>query len=120
MEMLQTAQLGSSALELLLEARKRGEVDFKLVDVREVFEYTNNSITGTDLLIPTSMIQKHVNQFEAMKDEPVILYCRTGNRTGYVMSALHNMGLKNVIHLSAGIVSFGGETEMGAEIPNPL
>jgi len=119
-EMLTHKQMSSDALQALLEARKKGEIKFTLIDIREVFEYTGSSITGTDLLLPTSMIQKHLDKLEALKEEPVILYCRTGNRTEQVMTALERMGHDKVVHLSRGIISFTGDTIQGAEIPNKL
>lgn len=119
-QMLQTKQMSSQALEELLAARDAGEIDFKLIDIREIFEYTSNSIVGTDLLYPTSMVERFVEKFKEMKDEPIVLYCRTGNRTGYIMAALKNMGLTNVVHLSDGIVAYRGETAQNADFPNEL
>jgi len=119
-QMLAKKDLSSSELEALLEARSKGEVDFKLVDIREVFEYNQSSIDGTDLLIPTSAIQQHFNKLEAIKDEPIILYCRTGNRTGQIMYALDNMGFPKVSHLFQGIISYHGKTSNGAELPNEV
>ncbi len=113
-------QMSSAELETLLKAREEGDIDFKLIDIREVFEFTDRSIVGADLLYPTTMIQKFVTDLEALKDEPVILYCRTGSRTGQIMYALRNMGMENVVHLSDGIMAYRGETIKGADIPNEL
>lgn len=119
-EILQKKQMSSAMLEILLKAREDGSIKFKLIDIREVYEYTNSSIVGTDLLYPTSMVNKLVASFEEMKEDSIVLYCRTGNRTGYIMSALENMGLTNVVHLTDGIVAYRGETTPRAEIPNQL
>ncbi|MDA0362228.1 MAG: rhodanese-like domain-containing protein [Proteobacteria bacterium] len=47
-------------------------------------------------------------------DTPILLYCRTGNRSGMLGNALiEQVGLKNVFHLTDGIVGwkkFGHET----------
>jgi len=118
--MLESKQMSSDALQSLIKAREAGEVKFTLVDIREVFEFESSSINGTDLLLPTSMIQSHLDKLEALKDETVILYCRTGNRTGQVMSALERMGHDKVVHLSRGIIAYGGDTTHKAEIPNAL
>jgi rhodanese-related sulfurtransferase len=119
-QMLEKKQMSSAILEELLQAREEGAIDFKLIDIREVFEYTNSSIIGTDLLYPTSMVNKFVASFEAMKEEPVVLYCRTGSRTGQIMRALENMGLNNIVHLADGITAYRGETTPRAKIPNEL
>jgi len=118
--MLESKQMSSGALQSLLKAREAGIVKFTLVDIREVFEFESASIDGTDLLLPTSMIQKHLDKLEALKDETVILYCRSGNRTGQVMGALERMGHEKIVHLSGGMLSFRGETSHKAEIPNAL
>ena len=119
-QMLENKQISSDALQALLKAREEGKLKFHLVDIREVFEYTSSSIDGTDLLVPTSMIQAHLDKLEAIKEDPIILYCRTGNRTSQIMMALDRMGYPNVKHLSSGIITYNGETSHGAELPNEL
>ncbi len=119
-EMLTHEDLNPKELETLLKAREEGLVDFALIDIREVFEYTDRSIKGTDLLLPTSRIQGYLDKFEELKDKPVVLYCRTGNRTWQVMSALRRMGYDNVVHLATGIIAYYGETQSNAPIPNAL
>ncbi len=118
--MLKNPQLGSQELETLLKAREEGKIDFVLMDVREVFEFTDRSIKGADMLVPTSMMNNKLHIFEELKEKPVVLYCRTGSRTGQVMYALRNMGYENIVHLSPGIMGYFGETESNADIPNPL
>ena len=118
--MLESKQMSSDALQALLKAREEGKVKFTVIDIREVYEFESGSIDGTDLLIPTSVIQAHLDKLEALKDEPVVLYCRTGNRTGQVMSALERMGYEKVVHLSRGIISYTGATSHQAKIPNQL
>ena len=117
---LASKNMSSSELVTLLEAREKGEIEFNLVDIREVFEYDSSSIDDTDLLIPTSVIQQHIDKLEAIKDEPIVLYCRTGNRTGQIMHALDSMGFTKVVHLSQGIITYGGKTSHGAKVPNQL
>lgn len=119
-EILSNKQMSSDALQALLKAREEGSIKFTLVDIREVYEFESASINGTDLLIPTSVIQAHLDKLEALKDEPVVLYCRTGNRTGQVMTALERMGHDKIVHLSRGIISYTGATSHNAQIPNDL
>ncbi len=118
--MLENEEISSEVLQTLLEARKSGDVDFVLMDIREVYEYNDSSIVETDFLIPTSVIGNHVEKFEELKDKRVVLYCRTGNRTGQVMYALNNMGYTNISHLSNGILSYFGQKVSNAPIPNQL
>ena len=119
-KMLENPEISSEVLQLLLEERKKGNIDFVLMDIRETFEFDQSSIVGCDMLIPTSVIGNHVDKFEELKDKRVILYCRTGSRTWQVMNALRNMGYDNISHLSNGILSYFGEKVSNAPYPNKL
>ncbi|HHD77441.1 MAG TPA: rhodanese-like domain-containing protein [Campylobacteraceae bacterium] len=119
-KMLQNPQMSSAELEALLKAREEGKIDFVLMDVREVFEFTDRSIHGTDMLLPTSMMNNKMEVFEELKEKPVVLYCRTGSRTGQVMYVLRKMGYDNIVHLNPGIMGYRGDTERNAPLPNEL
>ncbi len=119
-KILKNMNLSSNELEILLKAREKGIISFKLVDIREVYEYTEASIKGTDLLLPTSVIHLHMDKLESLKNEPVVLYCRTGNRTGHVLMILKRMGFDKISHLANGILSYRGEILRDAPIPNKL
>jgi len=117
-KMLQNQEMSSAELEALLKAREEGKIDFVLMDVRETFEFVDRSIKGADILLPTSQMNNKIHVFDELKDKPVVLYCRTGSRTGQVMYALRNMGYNNIVHLSPGIMGYFGETLHNAPIPN--
>ena len=119
-EMMKNPQILSEVLKILLQEREKGKIDFILMDIRETFEFDQSSIVGCDMLIPTSVIGNHIDKFEELKDKHIILYCRTGNRTGQVMYALNNMGYNNISHLTHGIVSYFGEKVSNAPYPNKL
>jgi rhodanese-related sulfurtransferase len=47
----------------------------------------------------------NLNQLKTADDQPVILVCRSGNRSGMVGNMLaKKMGMKNIYHLSNGIM----------------
>lgn len=119
-ECLKTHEVNDKQLQQLLTCKENGQLDFLLIDIREMFEYTNLSIKGTDLLIPTSIIHTKLSLLEENKDKFIILYCRTGNRTSFTMFALKRMGFSKIAHLSDGIVSYTGETKKNAPLPNEL
>ena len=113
--LLQGERVSSGELEKLLEARKEGECDFLLVDVREAYEYEAAHIVGVDLLRPTSRFREWASELaELSSEKPVILTCRTANRTGQVQQLLRRMGAEQVIDHSGGIVSWRGEVERGS------
>jgi rhodanese-related sulfurtransferase len=114
----QGGQVSDWQLKSLLTCRAEKMIDFLLVDIREMFEYFDKSIEGTDLLLPTSSIHLHMDKLEENKDKLIVLYCRTGSRTGQMLHILKRMGFLKIAHLSEGIVTYSGSTLKNAPLPN--
>ena len=89
------------------EVKKRmdaGEA-LHLVDVREPYENADFNIGGT--LLPLGMIQAmQIDEIEELKDKEVILYCRSGNRSGQAAMVLEMMGFENTKNLVGGLVEW--------------
>ena len=76
-----------------------------LVDVREPFENAEFNIGG--ILLPLGMIRgMQTDEIDNLKDEEVILYCRTGNRSGQAAMFLESMGFTNTKNLVGGVVAW--------------
>ena len=76
-----------------------------LVDVREPSENSEFNIGG--LLIPLGKIQAmEVDQLDALKDQELILYCRSGNRSGQACQILDMMGFTNTKNLQGGMLAW--------------
>ncbi|HEX5554508.1 MAG TPA: rhodanese-like domain-containing protein [Chitinophagaceae bacterium] len=74
-----------------------------LVDVREPHEHEEFNIGGT--LIPVGRFQVlDVDELEPLKDEQIVLYCRSGSRSGQAAMMLENMGFSNVKNLQGGML----------------
>lgn len=109
-QLLKKQDINSEELNLLLEARTSGEVDFVLVDVREELEYNQGYIRGVDMLKPTTSFQEWAQKLlTETKDKTLVLTCRTGNRSAQVQNAFTNAGHKSVINHYGGIVTYRGE-----------
>ncbi len=63
------------------------------IDVREPSEYAGGRIPGA-INIPLRELAQHLDQVP--HDQPVMLYCSTGYRTGIGVMALRLMGYDNV------------------------
>ena len=88
----------------LHERISKGE-KLNLVDVREPSEHTEFNIGG--LLIPLGKIQSmDVDQLDAFKDQELILYCRSGNRSGQACQILDMMGFTNTKNLQGGMLAW--------------
>ncbi|WP_217603498.1 rhodanese-like domain-containing protein [Chitinophaga sp. GbtcB8] len=89
------------------EVKKRidsGE-QLNLVDVREPHENAEFNIGGT--LVPLGDIRAmQIDEIEGLKDKEVIVYCRSGNRSGQAAMVLETMGFENVKNLTGGMLSW--------------
>jgi len=111
-EILAKSQLMSEELELLLKAREKGLVKFKLLDVREPFEWQMGRIKGADFLVPTSNFYAELEKVMPYKDEPWILYCHVGSRSAYVQRVLSSQpDFPHIGNLTYGIAAYRGELE---------
>jgi rhodanese-related sulfurtransferase len=82
----------------------RGE-KLNLVDVREPSENLEFNIGGT--LIPLGRIQvMEVEQLDALKNQEVICYCRSGNRSGQACQILDMLGFTNTKNLQGGMLAW--------------
>jgi rhodanese-related sulfurtransferase len=89
------------------EVKRRLEAgeNLHLVDVREPAENAEFNIGGK--LIPLGKIRTmDVEELEDLKDEEVICYCRSGNRSGQACSILETMGFKNTKNLTGGMLTW--------------
>jgi len=110
--LLEKNDINSEELEILLEAREEGQVDFLLVDVREDMEYDMGHIKGVDMLKPTSSFQQWAQKFlNETKDKAVVLTCRTGSRSGQVQNIFRQNGHTRVLNHFGGIVTYRGDIE---------
>ncbi len=111
---LQKEQILGEELEILLKARDKGLVDFKLIDIREPFENQMARIKGTDKLLPISRVQYDLDEWMKLKDERIIIYCHVGSRSAYLQRALEQqLGFEKVGNLTYGIAQYFGDIERG-------
>lgn len=89
------------------ELKKRIDAGEKLniIDVREPHEHEEFNIGG--LLYPLGNIQTmQIDEIEGYKDEEVIVYCRSGNRSGQACMILDTLGFKNTKNLAGGMLAW--------------
>ena len=89
------------------EVKKRVDNGEKLnlVDVKEPHERVDFNIGG--IHIPLGQIQTmQIDDIEDLKNEEVILYCRSGNRSGQAAMFLEAMGFTNTKNLVGGMLAW--------------
>ena len=72
---------------------------WQLVDVREVDERAGGHIGGDHHVVMEELPQRAE---EIGRDQPVVFYCRTGNRSGMAAEAFRSSGY-DAYHLAGGI-----------------
>lgn len=86
------------------ERLAKGE-KLNLVDVREPSEHDEFNIGGE--LIPLGKIQRmEVDHLEELKNEEIICYCRSGNRSGQACQVLEMLGFTNTKNLQGGMLAW--------------
>lgn len=104
----QTQQLMKSITVTELKTLKDQGADFQLIDVRETYEHDICDIGGE--LIPMNEVPNSVDKIS--KDKQVIVHCRSGKRSGNVISFLEdNYGFTNLYNLEGGILAWAGEID---------
>jgi rhodanese-related sulfurtransferase len=89
--------------EEVKERLDKGE-QLNLVDVREPHEREEFNIGG--IHIPLGQVMMQADELENLKNQEVIVYCRSGNRSGQAAMILETMGFTNTKNLSGGMLSW--------------
>ncbi len=87
-----------------LKQRLENQEKLNMVDVREEWENEENNIGGIN--IPLGTLPHRLDELEHLKDEELIVFCRTGNRSGNAKKYLETQGFSKVRNLMEGIVGY--------------
>lgn len=77
---------------------------FVLIDVREPHEHDEFNIGGQ--LIPVGSFMAAIPELEAHKNSEVVVYCRSGNRSGMAKQLLVAAGFANARNLLGGMLAW--------------
>ena len=69
--------------------------DALIIDVRTHQEFDAGHVTGA-ILIPFDVIGDHITDVAAEHEKEIVLYCRSGRRSGIAHRELQKMGYTNV------------------------
>jgi rhodanese-related sulfurtransferase len=88
-----------------LKARMDAGEHLNLVDVREPNEYQEFNIGAK--LVPLGKIQSmQADELDDLKDEEVILHCRSGKRSATAAMFLETMGFTNTVNVEGGMLAW--------------
>lgn len=92
-----------------LHTRISNKEHLNILDVREPLEHDMANIGG--MLIPLADLPNQLEQLSDLKDQEIIVYCRSGNRSGMACQLLRNQGFTNVRNLTGGIMQWAREID---------
>ncbi|VAW92115.1 hypothetical protein MNBD_GAMMA22-2354 [hydrothermal vent metagenome] len=79
--------------------------DAVILDVREGKEFETGHIVNA-IHIPQGGINKRLPELEKYKQKPIIVNCRSGNRSAHVCGILKKSGFEQINNLSGGIMAW--------------
>ena len=88
-----------------LKARIDAGEKLNLIDCREPFEYAEFNIGAK--LIPLGVIQRmQIEEIEDLKEEEIIIHCRSRQRSMMACMFLDTLGFKNTKNLIGGVLAW--------------
>ena len=76
-----------------------------VLDVRTDDEYKQGHIINS-LHIPVGLLASRINELESHKSQPLVVVCRTGQRSTQACSILRKQGFESLHGLAGGIVAW--------------
>jgi rhodanese-related sulfurtransferase len=87
-----------------LDKAEAGEIT--LIDIRTPPEWRQTGVASGALTIDMTkktFVQELLDAVQGDRSAPIVLICRTGNRTSYTQQALEKLGFTNVSHVPEGM-----------------
>jgi rhodanese-related sulfurtransferase len=73
-----------------------------VLDVREQSEYDSGHVLNAKLL-PLGKLKERIGELEKYKDSPIVVVCRSGNRSGTACFILAKQGFSQAYNLAGGV-----------------
>ncbi len=100
--------LGINAVSAFEAVRLMNQEKAVMIDVCEDNEFKEGHILNS-VSMPLSSLVKRMGELDKHKAKPVIISCKTGNRSGRAASMLRKNGFESVNILSGGITAWKKE-----------
>lgn len=88
-----------------LKSRMSSGENLVLLDVRRPEERDDDHISGDTLFIPLHELQSRTGELEQFRGSEIIIYCRSGNRSGQACQFLNQQGFTTV-NLAGGMLKW--------------
>lgn len=87
-----------------VKSRLTNGENFHFIDVREEWEHEERNIGAR--LIPLGELPTRLSEIEELKDQEIIVHCKSGGRSGQAKKFLMAQGFSNVRSMLGGIIEF--------------
>ncbi len=104
-------QMTATELQALLDSG----VKPLMIDVREGHELSNGVIEGA-VHIPMNEVPARLEDFAGQQDKPVVLICRSGQRSAQVGQFMEHVGFNEVINLDGGMNSWATDVDTSMNV----
>jgi rhodanese-related sulfurtransferase len=91
-------------VEELKQRIDNGE-ELHIIDVREPDEYTEYNI-GAKLIPLGQIMSMQLDDIDELKDEELIIHCRSGKRSMQACMVLEQVGFTNVVNVTGGALAW--------------
>lgn len=98
-----------------LKSRLDAGEQLNVIDVREPDEYTEYNM-GARLIPLGQVMSMQLDELEDLKDEEIIVHCRSGKRSMQACMFMEQMGFSNLKNLVGGAMAWQekyGDTKVG-------
>jgi molybdopterin/thiamine biosynthesis adenylyltransferase/rhodanese-related sulfurtransferase len=106
-----TEEATKSKIEEITPAQAASEIEaggIALVDTREPHEYEEAHIDG-GRLVPPGILRDEISSVVPDHSQRVLLYCRSGNRSGKAAQEMAELGYEDVANVAGGILAWQEE-----------
>ena len=77
---------------------------FHFLDVREEWEYEEDNLGAEN--IPLGELPHRIDELENLKDQEIVVHCRSGARSGNAKKFLESKGFNQVRNVLGGILAY--------------
>lgn len=76
-----------------------------VLDVREPAEYESGHLLNAKL-VPLTKLKERIGELEKYKDKPIVVVCRSGNRSATACAILSKRGFNQAYNLTGGMMAW--------------
>ncbi len=92
------------SVEELKQKANSGE-NLHVIDVREPDEYNEYNI-GAKLIPLGNILSMQIDELEDLKNEELIIHCRSGKRSMQACMVLEQLGFTNTVNVAGGVLAW--------------